>query len=289
MPRVRIVTDSVAYLPPDLVERHGIRVASLTVVEEGRSERELDMDWPAFYERLDRMHVLPTTSQPAHAEFVEIITAAADAGEQVCGVFLSAGMSGTYASAQTARELVLAERPDAVIEIVDSRFLAMVLGFIVLAAAELAEKGGDAAACAAVARDMMHRGRWLVMPTGLENLRKGGRIGGASALVGSALQILPLLTVPDGTVELLKRVRTRRRLLTEAVAFCADEIGRLGLVECCVQHIELPGEAEGVADMVEQVIGHRPRIYPVGPVVGLHVGPGTGIAYITRHPIPGTA
>ena len=289
MAHVRIVTDSVAYLPRDVVERRGIRVASLSVVEDGRSEREMDMDWPAFYRRLDRMPALPTSSQPPPAEFVEIFAAAVEAGEEVCGVFLSTGMSGTFASATTARELVVADHPDAVIELVDSRFLAMMLGFIVLAAAETAEAGGDAGACAAAARDMTHRGRWLVMPTGLENLRKGGRMGGASAMVGSALQILPLLTVRKGRVELLRRVRTRRRLLAEAVAFFAEETERLGLVECCVQHIELPGEAEDLADMVEKVVGYRPRIYPVGPVVGLHVGPGTGIAYVTREPIAGAA
>ena len=287
MAHVRIVTDSVSYLPTDVVERYGIRMASLTVVEEGRSEREMDMDWSAFYERLAKMPSLPTSSQPAPAEFVEIFTQAVDAGEQVCGVFLSTGLSGTFGSAETARTIVLADRPDAIIEIVDSRFLAMMLGFIVIAAAETAEAGGDAAACAETARDMTHRGRWLVMPTGLENLRKGGRIGGASAMVGSALQILPLLTVQKGKVELLKRVRTRRKLLAAAVAFFAEETSRLGLVECCVQHIELPVEAEDVADMVAEVVGYRPRIYPVGPVVGLHVGSATGIAYVTREPIPG--
>ncbi len=286
MPSVRIITDSTAYVPPAWREEYGIRVVSLGITERGRDpERELDMDWSPFFGRIRAAEELPKTSQPAPAEFVDAFTRAVEAGEEVCGVFLSSGMSGTFAGAQSARDLVLADHPDAVIELVDSQTTSAPLAYLARRAAVEAAEGGGAVACAAVARRAALCARWLVMPVNLENLRKGGRIGGAAALVGSALQILPIITVEKGVVELLKRVRTRRKQLEEAVRFFADETARRGVVEVAVLQIEEAEERDQLVAAVRDTAGVEPDLLDVGPVVGLHVGPAVGITYLTREPI----
>ena len=287
MTKVRIVTDSTCYLPDEAVRRYGISLVSLSVTEDGMTQRELDMDWPAFYDRLDKRPTLPTTSQPPPSEIVAAFEGAVVAGEQVCGVFLSSWMSGTFEGAMSARADVLERHPEAVIEVVDALTTGMVLGFVVERAALAAEGGADASACAQAASRWAACGRWLIAPLALENLRKGGRIGGAAAVIGSALKIMPLITVESGRVELLRRVRTRARLLDEMIALFADETSRLGLSDVCVQQIEAPDEAAVVAERIAAVTCTRPAIMAVGPVVGLHVGPATGLAYLTLEPIVG--
>lgn len=286
MSPVRVVTDSTAYLPAAWVDELGIEVVSLTVTEsDGRSEREIDMDWPAFYARMDASRKLPTSSQPAPAEFVEVFTRAAQAGEALVGIFISSKLSGTIEGARAAAGMVRETYPEAVFEFVDSRTLAMALAFVVRKAAEAARDGGSASEVAAIAREASRRARWIVLLTGLDHLRKGGRIGGAAALVGSALQINPIITVVDGSVEVLKKVRTRRRALAEAVELFCEETARLGLDEIAIQEIKEPGEAADVITMLAGCCDARPEVYPVGPVIGLHVGPGIGIAYLTERPI----
>jgi DegV family protein with EDD domain len=286
VPDVRIVTDSTAYLPQGWISEHGIELVSLSVNEDGRRpERELDMDWAAFYSRMRDSRVLPKSSQPVPEELIDVFEAAATRGAQVCAVFLSSGLSGTLSGAGTARADVLSRHPDAVIELVDSQTTSAPLAYIVRKAAVRAAEGGDAAQCAETARRAALCARWLVMPAGLENLRKGGRIGGAAALVGSALQILPILTVENGSVELLKRVRTRRRQLEEAVAFFRDETASAGSDSVAVLQIEESAERDEVVRRVTEVCGRQPDLLDVGPVVGLHVGPAVGIAYLTERPI----
>jgi DegV family protein with EDD domain len=283
---VRIVTDSTAYLPPRWAPDLGVDVVSLSVTEpDGTTAREVDLDWSRFYARMDASPVLPTSSQPPPGEFEEVFEAAAARGEDVVGVFISSRLSGTCSGARTAAEMVVARHPGMRIETVDSRTLAMALALIVRKAALEARRGATADEVAAVAREAARRARWLVLPTGLDNLRKGGRIGGAAALLGTALRITPIITIQDGAVELLAKVRTRHKALTEAIELFSEETGRLGLDEVAVQHIEEPEEARTVVDMLAECCSVRPEIYPVGPVVGVHVGPGVGIAYLTARPI----
>ncbi len=290
VPGVRIVTDSTAYVPDAWRERYGIEVVSLGITEgDLHAQREVDMDWAAFYERMRASSELPKSSQPPPADFLEVFERAAASGEAVCGVFISSGMSGTFSGAESARETVLAAHPDAVIELVDSKTTSAALAYLVRRAADKALEGADAAACAQAAREGVRCARWLVMPDSLDNLYKGGRLSGAAALVGSALQILPIITVDEGIVVALKRIRTRRRQIDEAVAFFAGEIARHGLAELAVLQIEEASERDALAARVAEIAGKEPDLFDVGPVVGLHVGPGIGIAYLTREPIEGAA
>lgn len=284
---VRIITDSTSYLPADEVQRYGITVVSLNVTfADGTTMRELDMDDAWFYQRLNETREVPTSSQPSVAELAQAFRTAIDAGDQVVGVFISSDMSGTYETAIMARTMVAEEHPDAVIEIVDSRSNSMQLGMAALQAARAAEAGEDAKGAAAAARDATTHTRFLFVPHDLEYLKRGGRIGGASALLGALLQVRPILTVENGIVDVFGRVRTKRRAMTTIADAFAAEVKRAGLEEVAVHHIDDEPEGREFAALLEDVAGTNVRLVPIGPVVGLHVGPGTvGLVYRTREPV----
>jgi DegV family protein with EDD domain len=283
---VRVVTDSTSYIPPDMSGGLDIRLVSLSVALDDSSWHELDMDPREFWRLLAASDQMPTSSQPSVAELVEAFEAPVSAGDEVVAVFLSSQMSGTFATALMARSQVLERHPDAVIEVVDSRSNCMELGFAVLAAARAVEAGASAAGAAKAARGIVDRSRFLFAPATLEYLRRGGRIGGASALLGNLLQIHPILTVVDGETEVLKRVRTKARAYQEMADIFAADVVAKGLGGVIVHHIDDPEAGRALADLVERAAGHPVPVIPLGPAIGLHVGPGTaGIVYHTREPM----
>jgi DegV family protein with EDD domain len=283
---VRIVADSVSYLPASMTEGLPLETVSLYVVTPAGSVREMDVDDRAFYDELVSSSVLPTSAQPGVPEIAAAFTRVLDAGDDVVGVFMSSDMSGTVQAAGLARELVLEERPDARIEIVDSRSNCMEEGFAVLAAARAAAEGADADAAAAAARDMSEHSRFVFVPKDLENLRKGGRIGRAGALLGSLLQIVPILTVKDGVTTTIAKTRTRARAMTEMVGMLAEDARTKGLVELVVHHIDDPEAGAQLAALAAEAVGRTVDVLPIGPVIGVHVGRGSvGIVYVTREPM----
>lgn len=280
---VSVVTDSTSYLPPDLRAEYSISVVSLSVNFGDESHRELDVDYEWFYRRLAAHKGLPTSAAPPASEFIDAFTQAVEVGDEVVGVFLSSLMSGTLQAAELAKRMVLERRPEARIELVDGRSNCMQLGMTVLAAARAAAAGADAAGAVRAAEDTIARTRFLFVPETLEYLRRGGRIGGASALLGGVLQIRPILTVAVGETSVYAKVRTKRRALAEIVSVVERDAARCGLAEVVVHHIEDEQEGELLADMLREVAGPGIRVVPVGPVIGLHVGPGTaGVVYRTE-------
>lgn len=195
---VRVVTDSTCYIPKELLDELGIRTVSLYVTLVGETAAESDVDVDTFYARMRSTGEFPTLSQPSVAELIDAFEGPVSQGDQVVGVFISSDMSGTFATASMARDQVLERHPGAVIELVDSRSNSMDLGFAALAAAEAVRDGGDAAAAVEAAHRMIARSRWYFVPDTLDYLRMGGRIGAASALLGSMLEIRPILTVANG-------------------------------------------------------------------------------------------
>ena len=284
---VRVVTDSTSYIPPAVLQHNDITMVSLSVnFDDGTTVREVDIDSAGFYKRLSGGKAIPTSSQPSVAEVADAFRAIVSAGHEVVGVFISSAMSGTFESASLARELVLKEVPDATIELVDSRSNSMQLGMCALEAARVAAEGGDAAAAVEAARHAVSRTRFLFTPHDLEYLRRGGRIGGASALLGALLQVRPILTVEDGSVDVFAKVRTKKRAMEAIVSAFADEIQRAGLVEAVVHHIDDEPEGEQLAGLVREVTGTDVAIVGIGPVIGLHVGPGTvGLVYRTEEEV----
>jgi DegV family protein with EDD domain len=281
---VRVITDSTASIPVEMLRGLDVTVVSLTVVETDRVTPDVEVELEAFYKRLARPGRLPTTSQPSVGAFCAAFEQAIQDGGAAVGVFIAAEMSGTFAAAVSAREAVLAEHPRARIELVDSRSSVMQQGFVVLAAARAARQSGATVESVLDAtRAAIARGRFFFVLDTLDFIYRGGRIGGASALVGSLLQIKPILTVADGRVVVLHKVRTLRRAIAGMVDDFERDVNLRGLREALVQYTGGPERARELARAVGQRLGQKLAIAPVGCVVGIHVGPGgIGLAYVTE-------
>lgn len=279
---VHVVTDSTSGIPADLARELGISVVPLSVTLGGVSVSDLEVDAEDLYKRIRDTHEFPTSSQPPVALMIEALEKPVARGEQVVAVLISSRMSGTCEMALMARRQILERHPGAVIEVVDSRSNSMEEGFAVLAAARVAVAGGTAAEVVAAAERTIGRTRWLFTPATLEYLRKGGRIGNARALLGSLLQIRPILTVIDGVTSTVKSVRTQRKALEEIATMVAMDFESHGFADAVVHHVIAEAEGEALATMIEQRTGHRPRVQTLPAAIGIHVGPGSlGVVYET--------
>ncbi|MEO7236781.1 MAG: DegV family protein [Lapillicoccus sp.] len=286
---VAIVTDSTAYLPAELVDAAAapITVVPLHVVIGGREHREgVDVSVSDLSTAL-RAFVPVTTSRPSPAELLDAYTAVADAGAtHVVSVHLSSEMSGTVQSAHLA-----AQHSPVPVEVVDSRSLGMAMGFAVLSAAQASADGRPAGEVAAVARQRAGAAEVAFYVDTLEHLRRGGRIGAASALLGSALAIKPILTLVDGSIRPLERVRTSSRALARLADLTVAAAARMqaagAVVDIAVQHLDSADRARTLAGTLsERVPGvGRLVVSELGAVVGAHVGPGTLAVVASPRPL----
>ena len=270
---VAVVTDSTPYLPPHLLERWGVSQVSLYVGWEGdlRPEREYD-DLDAFYARLAESPSLPVTSQPSVGDFLAVFEPLAQEGREIVSVHIAEGLSGTCESAREAARLVR-ERHGARVEVVDGATGAGGLGCLVVAAGRAAAEGAGADAVVAAIRGTRERlDIWFCLDT-LEYLRRGGRIGAAQALVGSALQIKPILTF--GTeIAPVGRVRTRKRAFERMVGYL-EELRDRGARDWVIQHAQSRADAERLVERGTELLGCEPLFCTeVGPVLGAHLGSG---------------
>jgi DegV family protein with EDD domain len=270
-PRVAVVTDSTSYLPAGLVAEHGITVVPLQVVIGGTAYDEGGETSSATVAEALRSWTPVTTSRPAPAAFADAYECAAKEGaDGIVSVHLSSAMSGTVESA----ELAAKEAPLRV-EVVDSRSLGMGLGYAVLSAAQAAADGGSVDEVAGVARTRAGASAAVFYVDTLEYLRRGGRIGPAAALLGSALAVKPLLHLVDGHIEPLEKVRTSSRAISRLEDLAAAKAGA-SEVDVAVHHLANPDRA---ASLAERLRGRLPglrdlHVSEVGAVVGAHVGPG---------------
>jgi DegV family protein with EDD domain len=277
---VAVVTDSTPYLPPHLIERWGIRQVSLYVGWNGdlRPEHEYD-DLDAFYVRLKESPELPVTSQPSVGDFLAVYEPLAAAGHDIVSVHIASGLSGTYESGREAAKVV-AEKQGARVEVIDGSTGAGGLGCLVVAAARAAEAGADVDAVVEAVRSARATlDIWFCLDT-LEYLRRGGRIGAAQALLGSALQIKPILTF--GTeIKPIGRVRTRRRGFERMVAYL-EELRDRGATDWIVQHAQGREDAERLVAAGTEILGFDPLFCTqVGPVLGAHLGSGMLVGGMT--------
>ena len=281
---VRVVADSTSYVPRRLRDELGIAVVSLSAELEGVSYPDDADDYGPYFAALAATDGFPTTSQPSVQAMVDLFERPVSEGHEVVGVFISQLMSGTYANALLARDLVRERHPDAVIEIVDGRSNSMELGMAALAAARAAAGGADVAGVVAAAEERTLHTRFLFAPLTLEYLRRGGRIGNAQALLATLLQIHPVLTVVDGVTDTLAKVRTLTKAHDLMVdTFAADIRDKGGLDEVYVHYIADAEAGRRFAERIEAAAGRPVEIVPVGPGVGSHVGPGTvAVVYATR-------
>jgi DegV family protein with EDD domain len=269
---VAVVTDTTSYLPPELIARHGIEVVDLYIVFEGeRTERESSItDYPAFFEELRSADTLPTTSQPSVGDFMSAYEPLLAQGHEIVSLHISAGLSGTADSArQAAQSLDDGDR----IKVIDSTTAAGGLGILVLTAAHAAQGGATAEEIEKVIGEA--RGdlkMWFAIDT-LEFLKRGGRIGAASAWIGSTLKVKPILTV-ESEMTPVERVRTSKRMFERMVDYARQrhDDSRDAWV---VQHISAPEEAAALADRCREVFGREPLfVSEIGPVLSAHTGPG---------------
>ncbi len=270
---VAVVTDSTTYLPAELVERWGIEQVSLYVGwgDERLPEQEYHLD--EFYARLRDSADLPSTSQPSVGDFLARFEPLAEEGRDIVSIHIASGLSGTYESAIEAARVISEKGLPGRVEVVDGQTGAGGLGCLVLAAAEAA---GQGLALGAVV-DAVHKTReglemWFCLDT-LEYLRKGGRIGAAQALVGSALKIKPILTF--GTeITPVGRVRTKKRAMQQMVAY-QHELQSRGATDWFVQHAQSFDDAETLVTGGTEIFGKAPLFCTqVGPVLGAHLGSG---------------
>lgn len=266
-----------------LAER-GIEAISLYVSIDGAQQPESEVgDYGTFFERLRASEEGATTSQPSIGDFLGVYEPLLEAGREVVSIHLSAGISGTFDAAAQARERLLAEgKGGERIHVFDSRSACGGTGLSVLAAAAAAAAGaGGAETLARAERAREELKMWFAIDT-LEYLRRGGRIGGASALIGSALKIKPILTLEE-EITPVERVRTRSRSI-ERLRDYARQRHESGLDAWVVQHIQAHEAAAGLVDDCREIFGCEPAfVSEIGPVIGAHAGPGLlGVGSVSR-------
>jgi len=277
---IAIVTDSTAYIPNDLVRKYGIHVAPQILIWGEETIRDgVDIMPEAFYERLKTATVMPTTSQVTIAYFHELFQKLAAEGKQILAILVSSKLSGTISSAVQAKKLV----PQAQIEIVDSLSIAMAMGFQVLAAARAAEAGGSFADVVAVARSAAPMTGIVFAVETLEFLHRGGRIGGAARLLGTALNLKPVLELVDGRIEPVEKIRTKAKARARLLDIVGERVKGKGNLRLATVHAATKEEA---TELLEQAVARFKPVETVvaeaSPVVGNHTGPGTvGLAYCT--------
>ena len=268
---VAIVTDSTAYLPPAALQRHRIDVVTLTVVVDGEAlEEGTEISAPALAAALTQ-HRPVTTSRPSPEQFAEVYQRAAEEGAQeIVSLHLSAEFSGTHDAA-----LVAARTAPVPVHVVDTGVVAMALGFCALAAADVVAAGGSATEAVTAAKRQAARTEAFFYVDTLDYLRRGGRIGAAQALFGSALAVKPLLQLSEGGIGLWGKVRTAGKALSRLEEIAVDAAGS-GPVDLAVHHLAAPERAERIARSLGERLEDVGELHvsEVGAVIGAHTGPG---------------
>ena len=277
MSRIAIVTDSSAYMHPEFIEDHNIRVVPLKVHWGEETLRDgVDITASEFYERLGKSADIPTTSQPSRQEFVEVFEELAPHCEGIIVLLISSGISGTVDSALSAQS----EFSAVPVEIIDSFSTAAGLALVVIAVSKAVDEGKSFAEVRRIAVDAANQVQLFFMVDTLKYLHKGGRIGGASRFLGSALSIKPILYLDDhGKIDALERVRTKQKALSRLVELAAnvaaDRPAHVGILHADAYDLAV--------EFRKQIKAHidclQSDIYEISPVIGTHVGPGSiGVA-----------
>ena len=279
MTKVAIITDSTAAIPPELAAALNITVVPLTVNWDGQTLRDgVDISYEDFYSRLTKSKTLPTTSQPSTGDFARAYEDLLSKGYDVFALLISAGISGTCDSAQQA----LAHFPGKKIKVMDSRQASMPLTMAAIRVAKAAQKGATLLEIENLATDTCGRVKTYFALDTLEFLHRGGRIGGAARLMGTALDLKPILTLDEGIIKPIGKVRTFKRATKNIYEIVRKELGKngkinyLGLVTTYESDLnQLKEDANDLFEINELITGF------ISPVIGVHVGPGAfGFVYL---------
>jgi DegV family protein with EDD domain len=267
---VLVVTDSTADLPSELAEELGITVVPLQVIFGEETFRDgIDLTSEEFFKRLSESRDLPSTSQPSVGEFQRVYEELAAQTDRILSIHLSSRFSGTV---ETARQAAQALAGRCQIEVIDSGTVSMAMGLAAIAAARAGRWGADLDFCAERARSVLRRQRLAIALDTLEYLRRGGRIGRAQAFLGGLLRLKPILTIRDGEAFPLTRVRAHKKALEEVLRICLSEGD---VAEAAVMYTTKPDDAQYLADEIARRCPGIPiHVGRIGPVIGVHGGPG---------------
>ena len=278
---VKIIADSTCYLPQEYIDKYNVSIVSLNVLLNGKSYRETDLENDWFYKEMSKSPSIPTSSQPSIDDFYKAIESQVKEGHDIVGIFLSSDMSGTFSTSNLVKEMILEKYPNANIVMLDSRSNCMQAGYAILEAAKAAADNKSLDEVVSIAKSVIENSKFIFVPDTLDYLKKGGRIGGAAALFGSLLQIKPILTVTDGKTTVLTKVRTKKKAIDKIIDTVMEQNLKSPIKGLIVHHINCESEGQELANKLQDKLGiSNIKIQSIGPIIGLHVGPGSiGVAY----------
>jgi len=280
MSKIAVVTDSTAYLSEEIITTYGITVVPLVVIwgEETLLDN-IDIGPKEFYERLSKADVMPSTSQATIQAFADVFKKLHAEGYDILTVVISSALSGTLDSAIQAKKMV----PDANITLIDSQYTSLPLAYMAMAAARAAQKGATLEECTKIVETVRENSQVFFAVDTLEFLHRGGRIGGASRFLGTALGLKPILYLEEGKIEALEKVRTSKKAHTRLVDLVDEAVnGKSPLNFVGVVHAASEATASELLSLAEEKF-HPDELMlaSLSPVLGTHTGPGTiGIAYV---------
>jgi DegV family protein with EDD domain len=275
MPSIAIITDTDASLPAEVAASYGVKQVPIMVhfgEEMLKSDEEIDN--ATLFARVDREGRLPTTSAPSPGQFSEAYEAALAAGaEQIVCLCVSGEISGTYGAAVVARDMF----PDQDISVVDTRTLALAQGFMVLAAAEAAQAGASVEEIIAHATDVGERARFYAALSTLKYLAMSGRVGYLAAGMATILNVKPILTARDGKLDLLERVRTRKKAWARVIELTEEALGGRSAERMGIMHVAVPDEAREFEAQLRASLSCPDEILVADLSPGLSVHSGAGM------------
>lgn len=273
MSKVAIVTDSTSDIPEELVKKLDIKVIPLSVIFDKESflDDGKDITIKEFYKKIRSSEKLPTTTQPTPKDFIEAYTDIFQKSDSIISIHISKKMSGTINSAEMAKK----EMPGRDIEIIDSELVHLPLGFLVLKAAQLAQEGKSKEEILREAYDLKSRIKVLVVPSTLEYLKKGGRIGKAKGLIASLLEIKPILTIHDGEISQFKTTRRWNQAKTELINSMKTMVKNPQNLIVSVGDSDAKEDGAEMYEKIKETFNPK-KIFRVniGAIVGTHLGPG---------------
>jgi DegV family protein with EDD domain len=285
---IAVVTDTCASIPPDLAESLQIEIVPYYLHRGQETLRDLvDVTHDEFFQWLPSAEVLPTTANPGPGDYLTSFSNAAQRADGIVTITMTSKGSGAYQSACVAREMARTALPGISIEVIDTLQVSMVHGWAAIEAARAAQAGADLEEVVAATRYVSDTGYMIQTADTLKYLYMGGRIGRAQHLVGTLLNVKPLIGMEEGIIVALGQVRTRSRAYAKMIELMCDRNPTQAPIKIAITHVAVPEQAELLLDMVEQAFDCRETlISQLSPVLGVHSGP--GMVGVNFFPVPST-
>ncbi|MEX1376147.1 MAG: DegV family protein [Eubacteriales bacterium] len=279
---IKIITDSTSYLPQDIKSKYDIAVLPFRVFLDGQPYKETELTNKEFFEKAKSMPTIPQPEGPSYEVMLDAFEKELKAGNSIVGIFMSSRAGETIVNAKKAKDKLLQKYTSAHISIVDSLNACIALGLIVMAAAEANKHGAWHESVEEAAKEAVLRTKFFFSPKNLDYVLKRQEINKAKAVIGNAIQLIPLLSTEHGVLSPKEMVRTQSKAIEKMVEFVQQDMKDLGIAKAVVTHIDAYDEAVELARKVKKTSDVYVEISEMGPAVGQAVGPGTvGLAYST--------